>query len=171
MHAVAYPILERHGFPATVFLVSSAVGTRNSWDGDGALGRRTLLDWPAIHAMRAGGIAYGAHSRSHRALTEVPAHELDDVVTGCRTDLETALGESVAAFAEPYGTDDARTAAAVEHAGFHGACGVRDGVNTVATPSYALHRTEVFGTDSLLRFALAVSLGDPLRQLGRRASQ
>jgi len=164
-HAVAYPILQRHGFPATIFLVSGAVGTRNSWDRGEVLAGRSLLDWLAIHEMRRGSIDYGAHTRTHRPLPDVPADELDDEVAGSRADLERALGEPVVTFAYPYGRFDERSRTTVERAGFHAACGVRNGMNSAGTPSDALHRTEVFGTDSLVRFALAVWLGDPLRQV------
>ena len=68
-------------------------------------------------------------------------------------------------FAYPYGRFDPASQASVERAGFHAGCGVRDGMNSAGTPSHALHRTEVFGTDSLVRFAVAVWLGDPLRQV------
>jgi glycosyltransferase involved in cell wall biosynthesis len=166
-HGVAYPILQHHDFPATIFLVSGAIGDRNHWDRGEVLAGRSLLDWPAIHEMRRGSIDYGAHTRTHRALSDLPADELDQEVAGSRADLERALGQSIVAFAYPYGTLDATSYASVERAGFLGACGVRDGVNSAATPSHALHRTEVFGTDSLVTFALAVWLGDPLRQFCR----
>jgi hypothetical protein len=48
----------------------------------------------------------------------------------------------------------------LERAGFLGACGVRRGRNYVGTFCFELRRTEVSGTDSFLRFALALWLGD-----------
>jgi len=168
---VAYPVLQRHDFPATMFLVSGAIGGRNHWDHGEVLAGRALLDWPSIHDMGRRGVEYGAHTRTHRALPDVPADELDDEVAGSRADLERALGRSIVTFAYPYGIVDATSRASVERAGFLGACGVRNGMNGAGTPSDALHRTEVFGTDSLVTFALAVWLGDPVRQVrwsGRR---
>lgn len=40
-------------------------------------------------------------------------------------------------------------------------------MTSAATPGYALRRTEVYGTDSLLRFALTLWLGDALRLMAR----
>ncbi len=51
----AAPILARHGFPATIFLVSQAVGGTNRWDRAGVLAGRPLLSWAqarALHAVR-----------------------------------------------------------------------------------------------------------------------
>jgi hypothetical protein len=47
----------------------------------------------------------------------------------------------------------------VEGAGFLGGCGAASGLNTLITPLHALRRIEVYGTDSLLQFALALRLG------------
>jgi hypothetical protein len=56
----------------------------------------------------------------------------------------------------------------VRRAGFLAGCGIEPGGNSPGRPDFELRRTEIRGTDSLLRFALAVWLGDSLRD--RRAN-
>jgi peptidoglycan/xylan/chitin deacetylase (PgdA/CDA1 family) len=157
--SVAYPILRRHGLPATVFLVSGALEAANEWDRCSDLAGRPLLSRSSIAEMLQGGIHFGAHSRSHVPLTAVPPSQVQDEVRGSRADLEREFGVPIRAFSYPYGKFDATTPVVVERAGFLGACCSYSGVNDPATPLYALRRTEIHGTDSLARFALALWLG------------
>ena len=155
----AAPELRRRGFPATIFLVSDLVGEANRWDAAGELAGRPLLSWADARALERDGIAFGAHSRRHASLTSVDAGRLAEEVAGSRQAIDGALGHPTETFAYPFGHFDAATAAAVERAGFLGACCSRSGVVDPATPLFALPRVEVRGTDSLRRFALCVWLG------------
>jgi peptidoglycan/xylan/chitin deacetylase (PgdA/CDA1 family) len=157
--AVAYPILRRYGFPATVFLVSRAVGGTNAWDKDGELVGRQLLSWAEIRALQEDGLSFGAHSQHHVPLTEVPSATVCAEVAGSRADLERELGRPVTTFAYPHGKHDTRTQEAVAEAGFLGACCSVAGLNDPAVSQFALRRSEVRGTDSLLGFALLPWLG------------
>ena len=67
-HRHALPILRAHGFPATVFVVSGAIGATASWPGDAALLDRPLLSASQLQEMRAAGIEIGAHTRTHPSL-------------------------------------------------------------------------------------------------------
>ena len=156
---IAYPILIRHGFPATVFLVTGAVGSVNRWDCEGNLVGRPLLSWTSVKEMMHGGVSMGSHTRNHVSLTAVSLSQVNDEVQGSRADLERELGISIFAFAYPNGKRSATTDGIVEKAGFLGACSSLVGVNDPATSPYLLRRTEIRGTDSLIRFALALSLG------------
>jgi glycosyltransferase involved in cell wall biosynthesis/peptidoglycan/xylan/chitin deacetylase (PgdA/CDA1 family) len=156
----AAKILQRYAFPATIFLVSGAVGGTNQWDRDGELTGRPLLSWSAIRELGRYGISYGAHSETHRSLRSLPPEQVEAEVARSRRDLERALGVPIHTFAYPYGEHDLDSQAAVERAGLLGACGVRRGLNSPVTPLYALHRTEIRGTDSLAHFVLALWTGD-----------
>ena len=156
---VAHPLLRKYGFPATIFLVSGAVGATNQWDCEGELAGRPLLSWSDIKDMLREDIHFGAHTRNHLSLTGIPASRTRDEIEGSRADLEQELGLPVLVFAYPYGKNDLTSQAVVEHAGFLGACSFSSGRNDPATPLYALRRTEIRGTDSLLRFVVALWLG------------
>ena len=172
---LARPVLDRMHVPATLFAVSGALGGTNSWDRSGPLAGRRLLDWSGLRQLASShGISIGAHTRTHARLTELEPAALASEVAGARSDLEQALGRPVVAFAYPYGAVDDAAAAAVGQAGYLAGCGIEAGGNSPARPDVALRRTEVWGTDSLLRFALAVCLGDSLgdrRWIGRHGGR
>jgi peptidoglycan/xylan/chitin deacetylase (PgdA/CDA1 family) len=153
-YEVAYPILRRYRFPATIFLVSDELGGCNDWDHDSELGGRRLLPRSDIWQMHAGGMQFGAHTRTHPKLDAVPNEQVYDEVYGSRETLERALHVPIRTFAYPYGRYDARTARIVEQAGFWCGCTVRFGANTSLTHPYGLHRFEVRGTDSFLDFVI-----------------
>ncbi len=156
---VAHPILRRHGFAATVFLVSRRIGARNDWDEEGPVAGRPLLSLEEIDAMRGAGIGFGAHTRTHCALPSQSDAELEEELGGSREDLEAALGESVETLAYPYGLHDERVARATGAAGFSAA------FTTFARPArpgddpLEIPRIEITGEDSLPRFLRKLWLG------------
>ncbi len=82
----------------------------------------TFLAPDHLRAMRAAGMAIGAHSRTHPHLDRLPVEHHDDEVGGSRQDLEQVLGEPVPHFAWPNpsggGTVNETARAAAGRAGF-----------------------------------------------------
>jgi peptidoglycan/xylan/chitin deacetylase (PgdA/CDA1 family)/glycosyltransferase involved in cell wall biosynthesis len=159
---LALPALERYGFPATVFLVSAA-GGRAHWDRVGETAGRALLT-PSSAVGLNGRLHFGAHSRTHPSLPALEPRDVEREVAGSRSELEAALGVPVTVFAYPYGERSPDAEQAVVGAGYLAACGTDPGRNRPSCDLYALRRLEVRGTDSLLRFALALWLGGPRRR-------
>jgi peptidoglycan/xylan/chitin deacetylase (PgdA/CDA1 family)/GT2 family glycosyltransferase len=162
---LALPALQRHAFPATVFLVSAA-GGQAAWDRAAETRERPILE-PAAAAKLNDVFRFGAHSRTHPSLPKLDAVDLAREIAGCRAELEAALGTPVSTFAYPYGETSPEVETAVRDAGFLAACGVAPGRNRPACELLALRRLEIRGTDSLFRFALTLWLGDT-RMLRRR---
>lgn len=165
---LAGPVLRRHGFPATIFLVTGLLGDANRWDESGALAGRPLASWSEVE----GGdfFSCGAHTRTHLALPGLPAGRLAEEVAGSRADLEQQGNGPVVSFAYPFGLFDEAAVAAVQRSGYQLACSTLSGVNDPGTPPLLLRRLDVRGTGNLLQFAAALWLGDsqPLWHFGRR---
>jgi peptidoglycan/xylan/chitin deacetylase (PgdA/CDA1 family) len=101
----AAPLLERHGFTATVFLVADRVGGVNAWDvryGEEV----ALMTWSQIAELRARGFAFGSHSATHPALTGLPAEGVVRELARSRRILRERLGDRITAVAYPYGDVD-----------------------------------------------------------------
>lgn len=155
---VAEPVLRRHGFPATVFLVSAKLGGVNDWTGEGALANRPLLSAEQVDELRERGIAIGAHTRHHPELPEQGDEAVKEEVGGSRDDLRPRFGE-VATFAYPFGLFDERAVAAADGAGFDGACTVEPRLVSLQDDPLRVPRVEVRAGESLPRFLLNIWLG------------
>jgi glycosyltransferase involved in cell wall biosynthesis/peptidoglycan/xylan/chitin deacetylase (PgdA/CDA1 family) len=165
---IARPILERFGFPATAFLITSADG--HPGGSDPSLAGRPVLDLMRARDLVGSGMRFGAHTRTHPDLTVLDPRAVDAEVGGSKNELEHALGVPVCSFAYPFGALNESVRHAVQRAGFWSACGVVPGRNRPATDSFKLHRTEVRGTYTLLGFAMILLFGDARRLgLGRKA--
>lgn len=103
-HDAALPVLTRHGFTATVFVISGHVGSRNDWDDPPpGLGVHEMLSWPQIAEMSAAGIEIGAHTRNHKDLRQLSTAEAQEEIGGSRVEIEDRLGQPVESFAYPFG--------------------------------------------------------------------
>lgn len=115
------PVLARHGFGATVFVVSGRLGGVNDWDHGTPW---PLVDADGVRRLADAGLEIGAHGRNHVALAGATPEVLREETSGCRRDLEALLDVPVRGFAYPYGSMDAAARAAVREAGYTYACAV-----------------------------------------------
>jgi peptidoglycan/xylan/chitin deacetylase (PgdA/CDA1 family) len=96
----AWPILQRYGFSATMFLVSGLIGKTNIWDPDEP--QELLLDESEIRDMQSEGVTFGSHTQAHRALTKLPLEEAARELAESRKTLESLLERPVTALSYPY---------------------------------------------------------------------
>lgn len=98
--------LKRHGFGATVFVISAYVGGRNNWapPPDG-LGERTLMSWTELVRATHAGVEIGAHTQSHADLTKLSPERIEDELRGSKDEIEERLNRPVRTFAYPYGSN------------------------------------------------------------------
>jgi peptidoglycan/xylan/chitin deacetylase (PgdA/CDA1 family)/GT2 family glycosyltransferase len=156
---IAQPVLRRHGFPVTIFLVSDRIGGVGDWSRGNQLRDRPLLSLAQIETLGAEGVRFGAHTRTHPHLPELADGELETEIAGSRRDLEERTGAEVSLFAYPYGELDDRAVEAVRAAGFAGAGTTEPRLAGIDEDPLRVPRVEVRSTDSLLRLALHVWLG------------
>ncbi len=117
----AYPALKKHRYPATVFIVSDLAGQENIWDDSRRVARKPLLGWERISELKDNGITFGAHSRSHPALTALSDEALEDEIAGSKALIAERLRRPVDFFCYPFGDYDKRVRDAVERAGYRAA--------------------------------------------------
>ncbi len=156
---IAAPILRKHRFGATVFLVSDRIGGRNDWDDEGVVVGRPLLDLAEIEQLRGAGIELGAHTRNHRPLPELGDADVSEEIAGSRSQLEQLLGIPIKTFAYPYGRRDERAVAAVAAAGYEAACSTHPVPARLDDDRFQVPRIEVRASDSLRRFLVKLCRG------------
>jgi peptidoglycan/xylan/chitin deacetylase (PgdA/CDA1 family) len=118
----ALPLLKRHSFGATAFIISDRLDGSNDWD-EGPAWR--LLGADGVRALAAAGIEVGSHAATHARLAGLAPGQLAAEVAGSRLRLSALLGHDVQGFAYPYGCMDAAARLAVADAGYAYACAVQ----------------------------------------------
>lgn len=143
VHDFALPVLATHGWPATVYVVSSQLGGTNAWD-IGAP-HAVLMDAPTLRAMAAAGHEIGSHSQHHRRIRGLDDATALDELRCSREALEAAINVPVESFAFPYGSHDARALAHVRAAGYRSSVTLKRWANGRSTNPLRLGRVGVGG--------------------------
>jgi peptidoglycan/xylan/chitin deacetylase (PgdA/CDA1 family) len=160
----ARPTLQRHGFTATLFVVTGHVGGMSEWDA--ALGEppRPLLDWEQIGALYAGGFEIGSHTHRHRELTALDDAAAEEELALSREVLAQRLGRPPRFLAWPRGAYHERHKRLARHVGYDGACAVILGLDDLwRSDPYNLKRMTIKGTEAMGRFGLRVLLAHRVR--------
>ena len=104
----AWPLLDRYGFPATVFVTTGWVADAGPRSAGMALDE--MLTWSQIRDLAAAGVEIGAHSHSHAQLDQLPEAELSRELSDSRTQLEECTGVAIRTLAYPFGYSNKRCA-------------------------------------------------------------
>jgi peptidoglycan/xylan/chitin deacetylase (PgdA/CDA1 family) len=154
----ALPVLERHGFRATMFVATGVVdGTvAFSWYAE----QPPVLGWEEIVALDRGSpLAFEAHTVTHPNLTAVGEETARREIADGRAALEDRLGRPVTVFCYPAGLYGARERALVAAAGFRVATTCEPGANRPGDDPLTLRRTAIDGSDRLADFRAKVRGG------------
>ncbi len=143
LHSNALPILQQHGFPATVYMVSDYVGKLGDFDVQYGIEPRQMLSREQLFDLQAAGIEVGAHSRTHASLPSLSADALRDEILGSKHVLEDMLGRPVRHFAYPKGRYNNAVRDAVENAGYASGSSTRVGTNSAKTDRFVLRRAQI----------------------------
>ncbi|MER6343111.1 polysaccharide deacetylase family protein [Streptomyces sp. NPDC001595] len=145
----ALPVLRRHGFNATLFVLPGRLGGHNAWDPLGP--RKPLLTAEGIQYAAQEGVEIGSHGLTHVDLTRADEETLKAETEGSRALLAEVTGAPVAGFCYPYGTVDRRAVDAVRAAGYGYACAISPGP---LTGPHALPRLHLGENDTAPRLYL-----------------
>ena len=149
---LAAPELAGHGFPATVFLVTSFCGRTNDWPGQWpAIPRLPLMSWTTIRSLSRAGLDFGAHTATHPNLSQLDEAAARDEILASKREVADRLGLPVESFAYPYGSASAAVRRLVAENFSHG-CATNLGFVTPASRPEALERLDVYYLSRLYFF-------------------
>jgi peptidoglycan/xylan/chitin deacetylase (PgdA/CDA1 family) len=160
VHRVAAPLLERLGWPGTVFVPTAPLVDRSPlyWVGSDIQARHSIataqLEWAQLRELAVQGWEIGSHSRTHRLLSRLDEDELRYELAGSRDEIVAAVGECDS-ISYPWGEVDARVAAAARRVGYTTGSGLA-GQFTWGDPM-RVPRVAVAGSDGHRRFTLKSS--------------
>jgi peptidoglycan/xylan/chitin deacetylase (PgdA/CDA1 family) len=161
VHDHAAPVLEKLGWPATVFLVSALTGKQDEWcrkeNPSGAT--YPLLDRDHIASLSKRGFSFHSHSRHHARLPQLSDAELVDELAGSRRELMDLLGNAPDFLAYPYGLYDERVIGHARRAGYRAAFSVQPGFNRHGVDPFRIRRLDIFGTDTPAMLLRKIKLG------------
>ena len=145
VYTAAYPILARHGFKATFYIIS------------GFVGRPGYLTWDQIRALANAGENIGSHTVNHADLLLADPLTLRLELVDSKTAIQREIGRPVLDFAYPSGEYDPTVEQAVRAAGYRTAVTTAYGFAQPSDVPLALPRLRVFGGMTLEGFAMSVS--------------
>jgi peptidoglycan/xylan/chitin deacetylase (PgdA/CDA1 family) len=147
-YRVAYPILQKYQFTATIFLITDFVGNYGRY-----------LTWDQIREMSEQGYSFEDHTLSHISLPNASDEEIRNQLGKSKEALEWRLGKKVEYLAYPGGEYDQRVIQLTKEAGYRAAFTVNFGRDRINSTLYTLNRIPIFGSEShtFLRFWLRLN--------------
>jgi peptidoglycan/xylan/chitin deacetylase (PgdA/CDA1 family) len=160
---LAKPILDRHGYPGTLFVPTDWPGGTqpmrwpgiDSWLGTSHEHELAALTWQELRELADGGWEIGSHTCSHPHLPELDDATLVRELRDSRARIEAEVGVGCTSLAYPYGAHDARVTDATREAGYRWAGTIPRVLGSLAPLSWP--RAPIYHDDDMRRFRAKVS--------------
>jgi peptidoglycan/xylan/chitin deacetylase (PgdA/CDA1 family) len=117
-----FPILDKYGFKATVFVVSDYVGKDNTWDYNLFGNRSRHLNWQQIQLLSKKGWEIGSHTASHLDLTGLSADQIVYELEISKMKIENEIDKPVDYLSYPFNRFNERTILHTKQAGYKAGC-------------------------------------------------
>lgn len=159
----ALPILEELEVPATIFVVSGKINSKESffWDKDMVIEDAGIpLELSILEKLsQSPFIEIGAHTVTHPRLSELMLDKQKEEIFNSKRQLETLLKKPIETFSYPFGADgdfNAQTEDLAKEAGFMCACANQPGYVYSNSNLYTLPRILVrdYNLKNLKRYSL-----------------
>jgi peptidoglycan/xylan/chitin deacetylase (PgdA/CDA1 family) len=139
-YTIAYPMLKKYGYTATLFIYTDFVGISKG-----------AITWEQLRQMKAAGFEIGSHTRSHSDLTKQREGEshaeykarVENELLGSKRLLDKKLGQNTIYLAFPYGRYNERVLAISEQVGYKLGFSVRRGGNPFFADPLRLKRDQI----------------------------
>lgn len=149
----AAPVLADHGFPATVYAISGALGQQPRWLQEAAGQPPARLMTPQqLRSLRAQGIGIGSHTASHLELRSAEPRHIRDELRTSKQQLEDLLGEPVEHLCYPFGGFNLTAVKIAAAVGYKSATTCLRGAATPADHPLILPRKAISFGDDLIGF-------------------
>lgn len=126
----AFPLLQKYGFTATVYVISGKDGGQ-------------YLTWDQIKEMSSKGIEIGSHTVGHKGLDKLGASDQHFEIFQSKADIEGRLGKPVYSFCYPSGKYNQDTEALVREAGYENAVTTKGGGYNSGADHFFIQRVRV----------------------------
>jgi peptidoglycan/xylan/chitin deacetylase (PgdA/CDA1 family) len=166
-YSKAMPLLDQHGFTATLFVTTGWVQEAETRPASKAPGR--MLSWSQITEAARAGIEVAAHTCQHPQLDQLPAKLLREELYTSKVRLEDKLGLPVPGLAYPFGYSNAMVRQVARDVGYGYGYAVRNMTASPTSDLFALPRLTVRRATTMSAFQQLVSGGLPMTVLQDRA--
>ena len=149
VYDVAYPILKKYNFPATLFVYTDLIN-----------GSRKTLDWNQVAELYKNGIDIQCHTISHRNLNKIKENEsfqdyvkeIEGEISESARVIKKKINKDVKYLAYPYGDTNNLVIAFLKKNGFRGAFTVKRDSNPFFMNHFTLNRRMIYGDFDLRDF-------------------
>jgi len=143
-YTVAYPILKKYGFTASLFIYTNFVGVSSK-----------ALSWDQLRELRDQGFSIGSHTIAHSDLSKKNENESEEAymqrlkreTEGSKKILDAELKQDTFFFAYPFGRLNNTAMLVTNQAGYKLAVTVQRGGNPFFSNPYALQRDQILRRD------------------------
>lgn len=151
---IAFPILKKYDFPATLFIYTDFIGGGKA------------MSWKQVKELSDKGLDIQCQTRTHRNLTALKGKEsfkqyfksLEMEITYSKTVISQKLNKECNCLAYPYGKTNDLTIAMIKKHGYRAAFTVQRGANPFFSDRYRIHRSVIYGKYDIERFKKNLSV-------------
>lgn len=97
----AFPVLEKYGFTAIVYLPVAFIGNTR-----GGLKGKRHMNWEEVKELAARGVNFGSHTVNHKYMKEMKRNEVEDEIERSKEKIEKSIARVCDAFSFPYAFPD-----------------------------------------------------------------
>ncbi|MBI5360377.1 MAG: polysaccharide deacetylase family protein [Planctomycetes bacterium] len=148
----AFPLLKENGIPSVMFIATEHVG-KTDWNHK----LHGIMDWAEIKRLHLSGVTIGAHTKTHRVLTELAPADMRAEVEESKKIIEDRIDAPVKYFAYPKGVYNEEAVKAVQNAGYTAAFGTKKGRKLNKEHLFEIRRIPVSANDKTRRFLIKIT--------------
>ncbi len=126
-YTTAWPLLKKHGFTATAYIISAKIGNE-------------YMTWDQLRELDQAGIEIGAHTVHHVDLSKSPPEVQHAEIFGSKATIEQELKTPVVSFCYPSGKYNDLTLSLTKQAGYLSATTTHPGIAQVGDNQFTLSR-------------------------------